>query len=66
MSGYDKNFKVKDEGKVKNIKFMSFRTDDDNLLEKYKSIWTKIEGLQNVKLNALPVYDDRYLKTKQE
>ena len=45
MSGCDKNFKVKDEDKVKNIKLMSFRTDDDKLLEKYKSIWTKIEGL---------------------
>ena len=64
MSGYDKNFKVKDEDKVKNIKFMSFRIDDDKLLEKHKTIWTKIEGLQNVKLNALPVYDDRYIKIK--
>ena len=64
MSGCDKDFKVKDEDKVKNIKFMSFRIDDDKLLEKHKTIWTKIEGLQNVKLNALPVYDDRYIKTK--
>ena len=34
------------------------------LLEKYKTIWIKIEGLQNIKLNALPVYDDRCIKTK--
>ena len=27
-------------------------------------MWTKIEDLKNIKLNALPVYDDRYIKTK--
>ena len=43
---------------------MSFRMDDENLLEKYKVIRTKVEDLQNIKLNALPVYDDRYIKTK--
>ena len=39
---------------------MPFRIDD-KLLEKYKAIWTKIENLQN---NTLPVYDNRYIKTK--
>ena len=34
------------------------------LLEKYKAIWAKIEDLKKIKLNALPVYDDRYIKTK--
>ena len=29
-----------------------------------KAIWTKIEGLKNIELNALQVYDDRYIKTK--
>ena len=43
---------------------MSFRIDDEKLLEKYKAIWSKIEGLKNIKLNALPVYDDKYIKTK--
>ena len=43
---------------------MSFRIDDQKLLEKYKAVWTKIEDLKNIKLNALPVYDDRYIKTK--
>ena len=37
MSGYVKTFKVK-EG---NNKLMSFRIDDEKLLEKYKAIWTK-------------------------
>ena len=33
--------------KVKTI--MSFRIDDQTLLEKYKVIWTKIEDLNNIK-----------------
>ena len=28
-------------------------------IKKYKTIWTKLEGLKNIDLNALPVYDDR-------
>ena len=43
---------------------MSFRTDDEKLLEKYKTTWTKIEDLENIELNTLPVYDDRYIKPK--
>ena len=60
MSGYVKIFKVK-EG---NIKFMSFRIDNEKLLEKYKAIWTTIEDFKNIRLNALPVCDDRHIKTK--
>ena len=60
MSGYAKTFKVK-EG---SSKLMSFRTDIEKLLEKYKAIQTKIEDLKNIKLKALPIYDDRYIKTK--
>ena len=48
MSGYVKTFKVK-EG---NNKLMSFRIDDEKLLEKYKAIRIKIEDLKNIKLNA--------------
>ena len=33
-------------------------------LKKYKAIWAKMEDLKNAELNALPVYDDRYIKTK--
>ena len=43
---------------------MSFRINDEKLLEKCKDIWTKIEDLKNIELNDLPVYDDRYIKTK--
>ena len=44
--------KVKDENKDKNNKLMPFRTDEEKPAEKKKC------------LNALPVYDDRYIKTK--
>ena len=40
MSEYVTTFKVKDGGKDKNNKLMSFRTGDKKLLEKYKTIWT--------------------------
>ena len=64
MSGYVKTFKVKDGDKDKNNKLMSFRIDDEKLLEKYKAIWTKIEDLKNIELNASPVYDNRCIKPK--
>ena len=44
---------------------MSFRINDEKLLEKYKIIWTKIEDLKNITLNALSVHDDKYIKTKR-
>ena len=28
------------------------------------TIWTKIKELKSITLNALPPYDDRYIKTK--
>ena len=37
---------------------MSWFTDDDKLLEIYKTIWTKIDDWKNIELDALPVYDD--------
>ena len=40
MSGYIKAFKIED----KNNKLMSFHINNENLLEKYKAICTKIEG----------------------
>ena len=40
---------------------MSFHIDNEKLLEK---LWTKIEDLKNIELNALPVYYGRYIKTK--
>ena len=45
--------------KIKNNKLMSFRIDDEKLLEKYNAIWTKIENPKNTELNASPVFYDR-------
>ena len=45
MDGYVKIFKNKGGDKNKNNKLMPLRIDDDKLLEKYKSIWNKIENL---------------------
>ena len=64
MSGYENTFKIKDGNKDKNNKLMSFCVNDGNLLENYKAILTMIEDLKNIELNILPVYDDRYIKTK--
>ena len=63
-SAYVKTFKVKDGDLDQNNKLMSFHIEDDKLLEKYKTIGTKTEDLKNIGLNDLPVYDDRYIKTK--
>ena len=64
MSGCVKTFKVKDRDEDKNNKLMSFCIEDEKLLEKNKAILTKIENLKSIELNALPVYDNRYIKTK--
>ena len=42
MSGCVKAFKVKG----KNNKLISLNINDEKLLEKYKTIWTKIEDLK--------------------
>ena len=42
MSGHVKKFRVED----KNNKLMCFCIDAENLLEKYKAIWTKIQDLK--------------------
>ena len=41
---------------------MSLRLNDNKLLEKYETVCTKIEYLENIKSDALPVYDDRFIK----
>ena len=61
MEGYIKTFKVKDSNKDKSNKLMSLHISYEKLLEKYKTIWNKIESLKNI---ALPVDDDRYIKSK--
>ena len=41
MSGYVETFKVKDGDENGNSKLMSFNINDENLLDSYKTIWTK-------------------------
>ena len=62
MSAYLKTFKDADKSKYN--KLMSFSIENDKLLKKYKTIWTKIEDLQGLEVNFLPVHNDRYIKTK--
>ena len=63
MKGSVKNFK--DGGKDKNNKLMSSYIDEKKLLEKYETIWTKIEDLKNIELNASEVYNDGYIEKKK-
>ena len=60
MSEYIMISKVEDN----KSKLMSLCINDEKLSGKYKAIWPKIEDLKKIKLNTLPVYDDRYIKTK--
>ena len=60
MSGVVKTFKVKD--KINEL--MHFRIDEEKLLKKYKAISINIEDFKNIESNAVPVYDEIYIKTK--
>ena len=44
MSEYVSTFKAKN----KSSKLMPFRIGDEKLLEKHKTIWTKIEDLKDI------------------
>ena len=61
MSGYVKTFKVKDGDKDKKNKLMPLLVDDEKLFAENETTWTKMEDLKNTDMNALPVYDDRYI-----
>ena len=60
MNGYVKIFKVKD----KNDKLMFFRIMMKIFQKNIKLRFGKNVNLKNIELNALPVYDDRYMKMK--
>ena len=59
MNGYVKTFKDEDGDENKNNKLMSLHIDYDKLLEKYLTIWPKIEDLENIELDSLSVCDER-------
>ena len=65
MSGSIETFKVTAGDRDKNNKLMSCCIHDEKPLKNiYKTMWAKIEDLKNIELNALPIYDDRYRKTR--
>ena len=64
VNEYIKTFKVKEGDKDKINKLIFLRVHDEKLLKNYKTIMTKIEDLKNIKLNALLVYHERYIKPK--
>ena len=64
ISSYYKTFKDNGAYTNKNNKLMSVGINNNKLLEKYKTIWLKIKDFKNIELDALPVYDDRCVKTK--
>ena len=37
---------------------------DDNVLDKYNEIWDVIKKKLKIKFLSMPVYDEKYLKTK--
>ena len=57
MTGYLNIFKV---GNRK----MSFITDNNELLERYTTIWEKISDLVNKKFDSDPVYNNKYINIK--
>ena len=56
MIGYVKYF---DDSKT-----MSFLVDDKELLKEYTKVWEKKKDLIRKKIDAKPIYGDKYIKTK--
>ena len=44
---------------------MSFMVKDDDVLDKYNETWYKIKEKLNIKFHSEPIYDDKYIKTKE-
>ena len=45
-------------------KIMSLKTEDEDVYLKYNEIWNKIKSILNAKFHSQPIYDDKYIKTK--
>ena len=43
---------------------MSFVIKDDDVLDKYNELWDKLKTDLNIKFHRIPVYDEKYIKTK--
>ena len=37
---------------------------NDDALDKYNEIWNKVKKALNMKFHSMPVYDEKYIKTK--
>ena len=46
-------------------KNMSFIIKDDSILVKYNEIWNKIKKTISIKFHSMPVYDEKYIKAKE-
>ena len=57
MSGYIKYFE-------NGSKYMSFLIKDDEVWDKYDSIWDVIKDKLDIKFHSEPVYEYKYLKAK--
>ena len=44
---------------------MSFIIKDDSILVKYNEIWNKIKRTIGIKFHSMPVYDEKYIKAKE-
>ena len=62
MNKYVKTFKVENGDKDMNNDLISFCIDDDNILEKHKTMYTRIEDIKYIQLKVLPVCKGRYIK----
>ena len=47
-------------------KWMYFLIEDDNLLEKYNTIWDKVSAVVKKDFDSEPVYIKKFLKTKRK
>ena len=45
-------------------KWIYFLTEDDDLLEKYNTIWDKVTADIKKEFDSMPVYNKDFLKTK--
>ena len=45
-------------------KSMSFVIKGDYVLDKYNETWEKIKETLNIKFHSMPIYDEKYIKTK--
>ena len=46
------------------VKWMYFQIEDNELLEKYSTIWDKVSADIKKEFDSEPVYNKSYLKTK--